>query len=206
MFCCKTLYLPEQSEKTLEDKRLWENIKKGDKKALKQLHDKYFNQMCLYAQKSTTDSGVAEELVSDCFIKIWENRGKIEIKSSVKHYIFLMLRNSIIDHYRKKRIITEPIDNITEPSTEKDFDEQKQYAALYSLLQKLPGQRRKIVELAVFDSLTYNEIAQKLNITKNTVKTQIGRAYRFLKENLDPKDFYFFYFMYAPEKEIFSNE
>ncbi len=160
--------------------------------------------MCLYTQKSTADSRLTEELVSDCFIKIWESRSKIEIKSSVKHYIFLMLRNNVIDYYRKKRIITEPIENIPEPANEGYFDEQKQYAKLYSLLQKLPDQRRTIVEMAVFESLTYKEIAQKLNITKNTVKTQIGRAYRFLKENLDPQDFYFFCYIHTKATNIFQ--
>lgn len=183
----------------MEDKQLWDKIKSGDKKALKLLHEKYFNQMCLYAQKSTADVSLVEELVSDCFIKIWENRSKISINSSLKHYIFLMLRNSIIDHFRKKIIITESIDNIPEPANEEYFDEQKQYAQLYELIQKLPEQRRRIIELAVFESLTYNEIAKKLNITKNTVKTQIARAYRFFKENLDPADFYLFYFFHQPE-------
>jgi len=54
-------------------------------------------------------------------------------------------------------------------------------------LEKLPEQRRRILELAVFESFTYAQIAEKLQISINTVKTQIGRAYRFLKEELDPR-------------------
>jgi RNA polymerase sigma-70 factor (ECF subfamily) len=185
-----TLTLP-----VLDDKYIWENIKQGNKTALKQLHDLYFNQMCLYAYKSTRDSRVTEELVSDCFIKLWEKRRKIEIKTSVRHYLFLMLRNGIIDYYRKKSFLTESIEEIPEPADEDVFDEQKQYAVLYTALEELPDQRRKILELAVFDSLSYNEIAEKLEISRNTVKTQIARAYRFLKEKLDPKDFYLFCFL-----------
>ena len=186
----------------MSDKLIWENIAKGDKNALKQLHEKYFYQMGLYAHKMLHDDQIAEELVSDCFIKIWENRKKIEIESSVKHYLFLMLRNGIVDHFRKKRIVsTEPIENINDPASEEYFDEQKQYAKLYQFLQKLPEQRRKILEMAVFDSLTYAEIAQKLDITKNTVKTQIGRAYRFLKENLESTDFYLFCILHPADKE-----
>lgn len=176
----------------MEDLQQWENIKKGDKKALKKLHDKYFNQMCLYALKSSCETGVVEELVSDCFIKIWENRRKINISSSVKHYIFFMLRNSIIDYFRKTKFLTDPIDEIQEPADETYYDEQKQYADLYSVIGMLPEQRRKILELAVFESMTYQQIAEKLDISKNTVKTQMGRAFRFLKEKLDPKDFYLF--------------
>ena len=173
---------------------LWENIKKGDKNALRKLHDRYFYQMYLYAKKSTNENtGIAEELVSDCFIKIWENRKKIEIKCSTKHYLFIMLHNSIIDYYRKKRILTDKLDyEIKAPGDEKEFDDQEEFAKLYSAMKQLPEQRRNILALAVFDSLTYNEIAAKLNISRNTVKTQIARAYRFLKETLDPKDFNLF--------------
>ena len=177
----------------MEDKRLWENIQTGDKQALNKLHKKYFHQMCLYAHKSTNHSGIVEELVSDCFIKLWENRKKINIKISVKNYIFLILRNSIIDFFRKKQIHTETLENVPEIADESYFDEQKHYALLYQALEKLPEQRRKILELAVFESLSYKQIAEKLNISRNTVKTQIARAYRFLKESLVPKDFYLFY-------------
>ncbi len=184
----------------MEDKQLWENIKTGDKQALNELHYKYFHQMSLYAHKSTNNSGIVEELVSDCFIKIWENRKKINIKISVKNYIFLILRNSIVDYHRKKQVLQETLENVPEIADENYFDEQKQYALLYQALEKLPRQRRKILELAIFESLSYKQIAEKLNITRNTVKTQIARAYRLLKESLDPKDFYLFYF-FSQKKE-----
>ncbi|MEN6454852.1 MAG: sigma-70 family RNA polymerase sigma factor [Prolixibacteraceae bacterium] len=181
----------------LEDRQIWENTRNGSRAALKALHDKYFNQMCLYALKSVSESGAVEELVSDCFIKIWENRDRIEIKTSVKHYIFLMLRNNVIDFHRKRKILTEQVEKVQEPPDEEIFDDQEAYAKLYSLLEKLPLQRRTILELAVFDALSYKEIAERLKLSKNTVKTQIGRAYRFLKEHLDPGDFYLFFIFHC---------
>ncbi|HZH72360.1 MAG TPA: sigma-70 family RNA polymerase sigma factor [Mariniphaga sp.] len=181
----------------MEENFLWQNIKKGDKDALKRLHNTYFHQMYLYAAKSIPDgNGLAEELVSDCFIKLWENRKQIEIRTSLKHYLFVILHNSIIDHYRKKRILTQPfVDDIQAPGDEKFFDDQKQYAKLYHAVKRLPEQCRLVLELAVFESLTYNEIAEHLHISRNTVKTQVGRAYRTLKNSLDPKDFNLFLFI-----------
>lgn len=177
----------------MEDQQIWEEIKKGNKLALRELHDKYFHQVCLYAFRATSDSGLAEEMVSGCFIKIWENRDRIDIKVSVKHYLFLMARNSVVDCQRKRKILIEPLDKIPEPADEEVFDDQKKYANLYAVLEKLPAQRKNILELAVFQSLSYNDIAERLQISRNTVKTQISRAYRFLKENLDPEEFYFFF-------------
>ncbi len=104
-----------------------------------------------------------------------------------------MLHNSIIDYHRKKKWDTEPItENIREPGDEKYFDDQKQYALLYLAVKKLPEQCRRVLELAVFESLSYQDIADKMHISRNTVKTQMGRAYRSLKETLDPKHFNLF--------------
>ncbi len=178
----------------MEDSLLWRNIKQGDKKALRKLHERYFHQMYLYASKSTNgNKGLAEELVSDCFIKLWENRKGTDIHSSVKNFLFTVLHNAIFDHFRKKKLLTEPLaEDFQAPGDEKEFDDQKQYVRLYLALKKLPEQCRKVLELAVFDSLTYDEIAEKLHISRNTVKTQMGRAYKYLREVLDPKDFNFF--------------
>ena len=178
----------------MEDKSIWKEIRQSNKKAIKKLHDKYFHQMYLYAIKSTKgNDDVAEELVSDCFIKLWENRKKIDIRGSVKHYLFLMLHNHIIDHFRKKKLLTEPLgQNVEIPGDEKFFDDQKQFARLYQAVNKLPDQCRKVLELAIYESLSYQEIAEKLQISKNTVKTQVGRAYKYLREMLNPTDFNFF--------------
>jgi RNA polymerase sigma-70 factor (family 1) len=178
----------------LENKQIWENIKNGDVKSLKLLHVRYFYQMCLFAQKTIHDNQLVENIVSDCFIKLWENRGKIEIERSIKTYLYGMLRNKIIDHFRgnKKKILL--LDELHDIPDETEYDEQQRYAKLYMAISQLPKQRKIILELAAFDSLTYQQIAEKLGISKNTVKTQIARAYQYLKESLEPRDFFLFSF------------
>ncbi len=171
-----------------EDLKLWERIKAGDTLALKMLHERYYYQLYFYAQKSFHNEEGIDEAVSDCFIKLWTKRSEISIIRSVKSYLFLILRNNLIDIHRKKKGITHLEDlkyaDFPDEETLVDLD---QFAKLYQALEKLPEQRRRILELAVFESLSYAQIAEKLQISINTVKTQIGRAYRFLKEELDPK-------------------
>jgi RNA polymerase sigma-70 factor (ECF subfamily) len=151
--------------------------------------------MCLFAFKSINDNQLVENIVSDCFIKLWENRKKIEIKSSLKSYLYRVLRNQIIDHFRMKQETLELTGDVPDIADESVFDEQQRYAKLYKTIAQLPIRQKQILELAIFDSLTYQQIADKLDVSKNTVKTQIARAYRFLKESLDPKDFYLFYLL-----------
>jgi RNA polymerase sigma-70 factor (ECF subfamily) len=179
-----------------DDLTLWKNIQHGDTRALKVLHGRYYYQMYLYAKKSYHNHSGLEEAVSDCFIKLWSKRSEIVIERSVKSYLFVILRNSLLDLIRKKNgIITLDVVSLPEiPDTEtqNEFD---QYARLYIALEKLPEQRRRILELAVFESYSYIQIAEKLDISVNTVKTQMGRAYRFLKEELDPRSINLFFLL-----------
>jgi RNA polymerase sigma-70 factor (ECF subfamily) len=172
----------------MDDRQVWERIVGGDVVALRILHDKYYYQLWLYANKFTQDRPVAEELVADCFIKLWDRRKYISIEKSLKSYLFLMLRNQIVSQFRKNKAhILIDIHSIPDIPDDAYINNYDFYADLYRAIQKIPEQRRKILELAAFESLTYKEIANRLDISVNTVKTQMGRAYQFLKEELDPK-------------------
>ncbi len=167
---------------------LWNKIKNDDTQSLKVLHSRYYYPMIIFVKKNYPNTSGLEELVSDCFIKLWTKRTEIIIDKSVKAYLFLMLRNQLIDNFRKKKWgIQLDISSIPDVPSDEVIEELDDYARLYLALEKIPEQRRRILELAIFESYSYAEIAIKLQISINTVKTQIGRAYRFLKEELDPK-------------------
>jgi RNA polymerase sigma-70 factor (ECF subfamily) len=171
-----------------DDLILWENIRYGDSQALKVLHDRYYHQLYLYAKKLYHNQSGLDEAVSDCFIKLWTKRSDLVIIHSVKSYLYLMLHNGLIDTIRKRNeFIMLDVSSIPELPDEESENELDNFSRLYGALEKLPEQRRRILELAIFESCTYAQIAEKLQISVNTVKTQIGRAYRFLKEELDPK-------------------
>ncbi len=177
-----------------DDLLIWEKIRTGNVDSLRVLHDRYYYPLCSFANSYLNDLSLAEELVSDCFVKLWMHRENVIIEKSVKSYLFLMLRNLIVDQSRKskRKIILQsgPLPDLPDEAVINKYDF---YAELYIAIRKLPEQRRKILELAAFDAFSYKEIADKLGITINTVKTQMSRAYQFLKEELNPGSFMFFY-------------
>ena len=175
------------------DGELWNEIKSGDVESLRLLHDRYFFPLCNFANKSLRLPSVAEELVSTCFLRLWEQRKTIAIHQSVKSYLYVMVRNQVTDYVRsnKGKTVTTSSE-IPDIPAEAEINDQEFYADLYRAIGRLPEQRRRILEMAAFESMTYNEIAEQLNISVNTVKTQMGRAYRFLKEDLDPRHFSIF--------------
>jgi RNA polymerase sigma-70 factor (ECF subfamily) len=114
-----------------------------------------------------------------------------------------MLRNQFISHARKSKHELVFDDNkLPDLPDVTEMNDQDFYAELYKAIQKIPEQRRKILELAVFESQSYKEIAVRLGISVNTVKTQMGRSYQFLKEELDPKNFSLLYFFMKKKKQI----
>jgi RNA polymerase sigma-70 factor (family 1) len=178
----------------MDDQNIWGKIMNGDVDALRILHDKYYYQMWLWASKYTRNETLAEELVSDCFIRLWERRQHIFIEKSLKSYLYLMLRNQIVSQARKsKHKLVIGYDKLPDMPDDVTISNQDYYAALYKAILKIPEQRRKILELAAFESFTYKEIAAQMDISVNTVKTQMGRAYQFLKEELDPNNFMLFH-------------
>ncbi|MFA5330382.1 MAG: sigma-70 family RNA polymerase sigma factor [Prolixibacteraceae bacterium] len=186
----------------MDDHSVWARIADDDVNALRTLHDKYFHSLWLWAVKNTRNESLAEELVSDCFIKLWDGRRKIIITKSLKSYLFLMLRNQIVSHARKsKHEFVFGDGNLPDLPDEDELNSQDFYSELYAAIHKIPEQRRKILELAVFESQSYKEIAALLGISINTVKTQMGRAYQFLKEELDPKNFLLFHFFLKVKKQ-----
>jgi len=189
----------------MDDQNIWCRIVNGDVDALRILHDKYYYPMWLWASKYSRNETLAEELVSDCFIRLWERRQQIFIEKSLKSYLFLILRNQIVSQARKSKhqlvVGLENLPDIPDETTINNFD---YYAGLYQAIQRMPEQRRKILELAAFESLSYKEVAARLNISVNTVKTQMGRAYQFLKEELDPNNFLLFHLLIKKPKSLLN--
>ncbi|MCK9412548.1 MAG: sigma-70 family RNA polymerase sigma factor [Prolixibacteraceae bacterium] len=185
-----------------EELKIWEKIRNGDTMALKVLHDRYYYQLYLFGKKLCDNRSVLDEVVSDCFIKLWTKRNDLVIERSVKSYLFLMLHNGLIDVLRRKDhtlyLEEGAMPDLPDEGMHSELD---LYARLYKALEKLPDQRCRILELAVFESCSYAGIAEKLNISVNTVKTQMGRAYRFLKNELDPKSLQLLFILKALNKK-----
>lgn len=174
------------------DKENWGKIQLGDKKAFKHLFDEYYSSLCFYANLIINNIDLAQDIVSDCFVRIWEKKATIEIHSSIKHYLLLSVRNAIYSYLRSpesKKIDISLIETKLEsiPIEEYNLEKEADIQYLSSLIEKLPEQRKKILKLAAYSGKTYKEIAHILGITENTVNKQMSRAYSFLREKLGAK-------------------
>jgi len=170
------------------DEYLLAQIKDSNAKALDRLFSKYYHTLCDFSFNFVKNIQLAEEAVADVFLNIWLKRGKLEVTSSLKAYLFTAVRNQSLNYLKKEKY---PFDNIeladqavlTSPLRADDFlrfEELK--AELDAVLQKLPEKMRMVFKLSRIDGLTYKEIADIMAISVNTVQTHMSRAATHLSQ------------------------
>lgn len=175
-----------------EDRELYVKLKGGDEQAFQALFRKYYSAMCHFANQFLNDSEMAEEIVQDMFVKIWEKRAVLNIETSVKHYFFRSVRNHCLNQIQHEKIKKQYASKVLEAasqeiSADEYFLEVDLIKRIEQSIESLPPKRREIFRLSREQGMKYKEIAEKLDISVKTVEAQMGLALKYLREEL--KDF-----------------
>ncbi|WP_417370374.1 RNA polymerase sigma-70 factor [Gelidibacter japonicus] len=161
-----------------------QEIRKKDEKVFKNLFDSHYEPLVLYANGYLFDIESSQDIVQNIFIYIWEHADTLNIKTSIKGYLYTMTRNKCLN-YLKSIKITDNLELldfnmnlISENVVDSTSQEDKAIAYLQTLkiIDTLPERMQKIVRLKFLHNYKYSEIASELNISINTVKTQLKRA------------------------------
>ncbi|WP_165732515.1 RNA polymerase sigma factor [Polaribacter sp. 20A6] len=172
-------------------------IKKKDTVAFKRCYDLFFKDLVVYANRYLSDFSVSEDVVQEVFVYIWEHSKKIEIKSSLKSYLFVMVKNRCLNHLKSINITDNEdylkysqslIDEVEVSSLTEDNN--GLYLKVLEVVDKMPLNMQEIFKLKFIENYKYIEIAEELNISLNTVKTQLKRAKVKIKESLVVSVFY----------------
>lgn len=162
-----------------------QQFNKGDEKAFKTLFDMFFKSSCAFVNKYVYEVDTVQDIVQETFIKIWEQRGKYPDIVYFKSYLYKSLRNNSLYHLRDNKK-AEDISTALKDESEDLFKAlitEEVHREIIQAIEKLPTERRKIIELSM-RGLTHDEIAEDLNISVNTIKTQKRLAYDFLRKEL----------------------
>jgi len=165
-------------------------LSQGDETAFRQLYDEYWNRIYLLALTYLKSTELAQDIVQDVFLKVWNQR---ESFLTIRHpgsFIYVMGRNAVINAFRKKlsndRIVEELSDyipnNFQLPLQILEVKQLQQ--RLDSAISCLPPKQSLIIKLSREEGLTHKEIAERLCIEKSTVKNHIIRALNTLRQQL----------------------
>lgn len=175
-----------------DEDELIQRLSNHDRGAFEQIFKTYYSDLCKFCVKYVRDEQVAEEVVQEVFINIWERRASLTITTSVKSYLFTAIRNRSFNYLKlqlpkeQKKVDLDGVGFIEEDSKEQQMimDELKDY--VHSAIESLPNKCRIIFNLSRNAGMTYKEIAEELDISVKTVENQIGLALKKLRENLNP--------------------
>jgi RNA polymerase sigma-70 factor (family 1) len=167
----------------------WERIRQGDNTAFSQIFQKYYQALYQFAGRFVKDAQTAENIVQDVFVKLWMNRENCLITSSLKSYLYAATRNTALNFLKseKRQLSREDLMNDrpdTAANPEEQIIENEMIEKVHKAIEKLPEKCRYIYLMKRYDDLKYHEIAEILNISINTVKTQMKRAFKSLLTNL----------------------
>lgn len=153
----------------------------------------HYRALCLYALHYVDDLAVAEDVVMDCFVRLYERAA--EEASPVlctKSYLFQMVRNASIDYLRRKAteaggeaaLPIDAVDNLPDNSAEEEqalVERSQREARLWKAIDTLPKACRNILLLSKRDGLKNREIAEALGLSVKTVEAQLTKAYALLR-------------------------
>lgn len=175
---------------SLNDLLLIEGLQKRDKIVFDYIFNYYYSSLCVFSLQYLNDRNAVEDLVQDFFVFLWMEAPHIQIKSSLKSYIFTAIKNRCLDiqkhqkvseKYRTFILFSTDMNN---SSTDQYFAESELREAIQKSLGKLSPRCREIFELSRIKGLTNMEIADQLGITKRTTELQISNSLKIMKKEL----------------------
>lgn len=169
----------------------------GDEEMYISLFRTYYIPLCAYSRRYVGRKDVAEEIVSDTFLKIWENRASIQINTSIKSYLFQAVYNNSLYYLRKLKneaILEDYFSNtaseniafstLTDETPEESLVMDDINTRIEEAVAQLPDQQQKAFRLKRFDGRKNAEVAKIMGISVKTVEMHLAKATLTLRKNL----------------------
>ncbi|WP_422351104.1 RNA polymerase sigma factor [Flagellimonas sp.] len=185
----------------LEKELLTIGLRRGDETAYKNLYKTYYESLVWYCHTLTNDLQRAEDVVQNVLIKIWLNRDKIEITTSLKSYLYRAVFNEFVKERDKLKLHDKMLMELKREAldymVELDGEILKEKLKLLeNAIDQLPKKRKKVFLLNKREGYKYREIAEELNLSEKTVEKHISRSMKQIRDIMcysPPKIFVLFF-------------
>jgi RNA polymerase sigma factor (sigma-70 family) len=181
--------MPRES---LSDEELLTRLQRGEHNAFDILFDRYWQPLYQTARARLNDSDMAQDIVQEIFIKIWQRRSELQIKGSLENYLRSAVRLKVISHYRSAKVTMVQLDdaleriNLLEDSIESLTDYLELEKTLQLTVELMPEMLKKVYQLRS-ENRSVKAIAGELGLADQTVKNYIGEVSRRLRVTIAEK-------------------
>lgn len=170
---------------------------KLDKCEFRNVFERYYVSLCLFANQYLNDSDIAADIVQDVFVKLWQIKDDFLYLHQVKAFLYTAVKNKALNEIEHSRIVNEySRRHLSQENDEAFHDaiiEEETYCILLNTIEQLPRQMRTIMKLAL-DGKKNTEIAEALNVSKETVHTLKKKSYKKLRILL--KEHYYLIYLF----------
>lgn len=173
-----------------QEKNICESIRNRDKNAFESVFKTYYKHLCSYANQIVADLDISEEIVQEMFFQLWQKRDSLSIETSLKSYLFRSVHNSCLNHIKHNKVKQSYSQQILHENndllgSQYHMDDSKELLELIgTAVEKLPTERKKVFIMIRYEDRKYKEVADILGISVKTVENQMGKAMKFLREEL----------------------
>jgi RNA polymerase sigma-70 factor (ECF subfamily) len=174
----------------IRDTEIIGRIRQGDVKQFESLFRSSYVSLVRYAKTLIKDHDTAEEIVQDLFFRIWKDKEKIKIESSLNGYLFRSVHNRCLHYIEHNKVVERHAEEMSYQQTEyqespSDILHYKELQTRIAvILERLPEKCGKIFYMSRFEGLKYTEIAEKLSVSVKTVESNMGRALKEFRKEL----------------------
>jgi RNA polymerase sigma factor (sigma-70 family) len=172
------------------DKILVQACSKGDRKAQKELYNKYARKMLVVAMRYSKSDQEAEDVIQEAFIKVFDKINTFRGESRLDFWIKRIVVNTALNHQRSKLYMF-PMFDVEDINYEMETElslSNYHFKELLKIIQELPTGCQVIFNLYAIEGYSHQEIAIKLNISIGTSKSQYSRAKMLLRDKIEKEE------------------
>lgn len=141
-----------------------------------------------FAYSYTMNAAMAEDFVHDAFERLLTIADTLSAEVDIRNYLYASVKNACLNYYKHLQVEDSHRSKLTEAlifaGTLEYEDEGDLFDKVRELLQCLPEQQRAVLEMKLFNNMSYADIAEKMGISEQTVHTHVKRAYKYIREHM----------------------
>ena len=199
--CLESLNLIKKGNDALSIKALLIKLINHDHRSFHELYNRFSVQLYANILRMVRDRDLAQEILQDVFVKVWEKRHLIDLEKSFTSYLFQIAKNQVYDHFRKlalsKKLENHLVANTTDSYShiEEELNYKESNQLFLDAVAKLSPQRKQVFTLCKIEGKSYHEVGDLLHISTSTVSDHLLKSNKFIKAQMLISDALAFIFL-----------